>query len=92
MHGRGQSCGRLHIVAAIVELQAQLIHVLEEQILFREQLTCALAAMLRRAQAGIPAAIETPPQAHGTHAGNGTQHELGAMGERGEERVQILIQ
>lgn len=34
MHRRGETCGRLHIIAAIIKLKAQLVDVLEEQILF----------------------------------------------------------
>lgn len=57
---------------------------LKELVLLGEQLLGALAAMLGRTQAGIPAAVESLPETHGTHASNGTQHELRAVGERGE--------
>lgn len=92
MHGRSQSRGRLHVVAAIVQLQTQLVDMLEELILLGQQFPCTLAAMLRCTQTGIPTAVESLPETHGTHAGNGTQYGLGAMCEWWEQWIQILVQ
>lgn len=92
MHRRCQASRRLHVVAAIGQLEAQLVDMLEELVLLGEQLLGALAAMLGRTQAGVPAAVESLPESHGTHTGNGTQHKLRAVGERGEQRIQILVQ
>lgn len=78
MHWRSQArcrlCGLAHI-----GLQTFFGDLFHQLFLHGQQFPCAIIDFILWSHTGIPAAIESLPYLDNAHAGNGTQHRLGAL-------------